>query len=191
MSLSRQSTTLNRLAPLSTRSTRAAVSSDWSVPLRMRANTWYHKHTFSPRQYLSLTFVTWQSWWDKVSILERLALMFSLMLCTVHSWTTLLVTTRTDAISVRMESVWPVSSLREDDLQKKKRIIRLPVDNWVVPQSSSHSLHQRHYTLHSRAKLCVTHSQGRPSQLISGLLNKLEWDLTTMYIVNKHCVCIN
>ena len=45
--------------------------------------------------------------------------MFALMLCTVHSWTTLLVTTRTDPISVRMESVWAVSSLREDDLQKK------------------------------------------------------------------------
>ncbi len=117
MSLSRQSTALNRLAPFSTRSTRAAVSSDWSVPLRMRANTWYHKHTFSPRECLSLALATRQSWWDKASILERLAPMFSLMLCTVHSSTTLLVTTRTDAISVRMESVWTVSSLREDDLR--------------------------------------------------------------------------
>ncbi len=122
--LSRQSTFLKRLAPFSTRSTRAAVSvsSDRSVPpLRIRGSKIKHYilwiHAFSPWQCLNLNLATRQSWWHKASILERLAPMFSLMLRTLHSSITLLATRRTDAISVCMESMWEASSLKEDDLR--------------------------------------------------------------------------
>ena len=49
--------------------------------------------------------------------LERLASIFSLILCIVHSLATLLATSRTYTISVCIAPVWSVSSFREDDLR--------------------------------------------------------------------------
>ena len=122
MSVRRESTVLKRLVSPATRSTRAAVSSDWSVGYEDHAMLCQSCTLFcptSPWQYLNLTFVTWLSWWDNTSILLRLALMLSLMICLVHSLATLLDILTTVPTSVLIASVRMDNSFREDNLLSK------------------------------------------------------------------------